>query len=172
MYTSTSQFAVSVRDPHVPRLSSSQGNTPPYSNGQLLYVATSNSATNGPVVVRGNVFVNNTLPLEAASVFYFDIKGPSTGLHTIAHNVWVDNVLRGPAAEISRPSDRTVVAPVIQIVVSDARQINITFVSNVLHNPLARREFMVNVRHSLGLLFSGAGGRLVRRLANRVPNRA
>ncbi len=108
------------------------------------------AAKNAPILVRGNVFVNNTAPSEAAALFSFDMQGWTTSPHTLEHNVWVGNVLRGSATNLGRPHDRAAIAPIVRLILPDARQANVTFVNNVLQNPLARFELSLAARYTTG----------------------
>ncbi len=121
-----------------------------YLSSQLLSITSIMSSNNGPILVRGNLFVNNTAPSEAASLVSFDMQGESTAPHVIDHNVWVDNALVGPATDLGRPHDRAAVAAVVKLTLLHTRQANITFVNNVLRNPSARTELHLRAYYDSG----------------------
>ncbi len=103
--------------------------------------------SNAPIIVRGNGFINNTAPSEALALFNFDIQGTSTSPHVVEYNVWLGNVLRGPAADLGLPHDRGALAPIVRFVVLDSRQAGLVFSNNVLRNPLARFELSLQARY-------------------------
>ena len=132
---------------------STQENTLRYSVAQLLMVSSAMPENNAPVTIRGNVFVNNTAPSEAAALFQFELLGMSPVHHIIDHNVFVNNSLRGfDSTRPNGPLDRSAIAPIVGLVIVDARRANITFVNNILRNPAAPFELRVQARFPTGPL--------------------